>query len=151
MIILQEKYWDDFAVGETFRTGSITVTEAHMVQFSGLTGDYHPLHSDAEYCKNTIFQERIIHGPLTFGLALGLAVQSHYYGNALITLAGVDHIRFKKPVKPGDTLTVELAVESKKEISNRERGITTILYQVINQRQELVAEFQANVLMKRRS
>ena len=68
----QKKYGDDFKVGELFETAAITLTEAHIVTWAGLTGDFYPLHMDREYAAKTQFGERLVHGPLIFGLAVGL-------------------------------------------------------------------------------
>jgi len=150
MLLLQEKYWEDFTVGEKIKTGSVTVTETHLVNFAGLTGDFYPLHSDEEYCKNTIFKTRIIHGPLTFCLAKGLLVQSHYLGSAVIALKAVENMVFHHPVYPGDTISLEVLVDSKRETSKPHQGITTFIYWIHNQRQETVLEVKCSILMKRR-
>ncbi len=61
-----------------------TVTEADIVMFAGLSGDYNPLHINEEYCKQTQFGGRIAHGPLVYAIAAGLLFQLHLYDDTLI-------------------------------------------------------------------
>jgi len=53
--MVEEKYFEDFKVGERFKIPSRTITETHYLLFSALTGDNHPIHYDEEYCKKTVF------------------------------------------------------------------------------------------------
>ena len=78
----QKKYGDDFKVGDVFETAAITLTEAHIVTWAGLTGDFYPLHMDREYAAKTQFGERLVHGPLIFGLAVGLVSLAGIGGDA---------------------------------------------------------------------
>ena len=66
------KYFDEYKVGDTQETRARTMTEADIVNFAGLSGDFYPLHMDAEYAKKTIFGKRIAHGFLVLSIASGL-------------------------------------------------------------------------------
>lgn len=57
-----KKYWEDFKIGEEVTTQSITITDAHLVNWAGLTMDFYPLHMDEEYAIKTTFKGRIAHG-----------------------------------------------------------------------------------------
>lgn len=81
---MAEKCWDDFKVGDKFRTQAVTVTETHVVNWTSLTGDWYPLHTDEEWAKKTVFGGRIAHGPLTFALAVGLVGMSGIFEDSLI-------------------------------------------------------------------
>ncbi len=81
---MPDKYWEDFDPGFHFQTPSITVTETHVVNWAGLTMDFYPLHTDEVYAQKTVFKGRIAHGPLIFGLAVGLAAQAKIEGGAMI-------------------------------------------------------------------
>ena len=61
-------YFEDFQVGQRFTTPARTVTEADVVNFAGVSGDYNPIHTDAEFAKNTPFGQRIAHGLYTASL-----------------------------------------------------------------------------------
>ncbi len=145
-----DKYWDDFIVGDVVVTYALTVTEAHVVGFAGLTGDYYPLHMNEEYARSTKFGTRIAHGPLTFCLAVGLVGQTHVFGNSIIAFLGVREMTLKAPVKFGDTIYVKAQVIVKRETSNESKGITTMRYDVLNQHDTVVLSAEMNFLMQRR-
>jgi acyl dehydratase len=134
----RKKYGDDFKVGETFKTRAITVTESHLVTWAGLTMDFYPIHTDKEFAAQSDFGERIAHGPLIFGLAIGLVGLSGYAEDSVIAWLGVNNMKMLKPVKIGDTIHVEIEVISKKPTKNPARGILTWHFSVVNQRGEKV-------------
>jgi acyl dehydratase len=147
---VRQKVWEDFELGQKLTTEAITVTEAHIVNFAGVTGDFYVLHMNEEYMKNTAFGTRIAHGPLTFCLAVGLVGQTRIFADSLVGFLGADKLRFPAPVKPGDTIHVELEITGKRETSKPDRGVTTMQYVVKNQRQETVATVDMNFMMHRR-
>lgn len=142
--------WEDFPVGRTVETSGVTVTEAHLVQFAGLTGDYYPVHTDAEWAAQSPFGRRIAHGPLTFSLAVGLMYQSQAYGDAIIAWLGADRMRAKAPVFIGDTLHVIAAVTGSRASSDPSRGVVDLEYTVCNQRHEDVMSIALTMLMRSR-
>jgi acyl dehydratase len=148
---LRQKNWEDFELGQKLTTEAITVTEAHIVNFAGITGDFYILHMNEEYMKQTAFGTRIAHGPLTFCLAIGLVGQTRIFADSLIGFLGADRLRFPAPVKPGDTIHVEVEITGKRETSKADRGVTTMQYVVINQRKETVATVEMNFMMHRRT
>lgn len=143
--------WEDFTVGRAVRTPAVTVTESHVVQFAGLTGDWYPLHTDAEWTRQTPFGQRIAHGPLTFALAVGLMYQSHVYGDAILALLGADKLRATAPVFFGDTIHVIATVVEVRASRDPGRGVVTLRYVVRNQRDEEVMSFLFTLLMRSRN
>lgn len=87
-----------------FTSRARTVTEADVVAFAGLTGDFHPQHVDAEWAAESVFGERIAHGLLVLGLAAGLAPLDP---ERVVALRRVRDVVFKRPVRLGDTIHVE--------------------------------------------
>jgi acyl dehydratase len=134
--VTQKKYGDDFKVGDVFETAAITLTETHIVTWAGLTGDFYPLHMDREYAAKTQFGERLVHGPLIFGLAVGLVSLAGIGGDAAIAWLGVDDLRMLKPVKLGDTVHVVVEVREQLPTSNPRKGVQVWRYTVRNQRDE---------------
>ncbi len=132
------KYGDDFNVGDIYHTAGITLTEAHLVNWAGLTMDFYPLHMDKEYAAKTPFGERLVHGPLIFALAVGLVGMAGFAGDSAIAWLGVDNMKMLGPVKLGDTVKVEVEVMDKQPTSKPERGIQVWKYTVKNQRDEAV-------------
>lgn len=142
--------WEDFPEGKTVTTPCVTVTETHLVQFSGLTGDSYPVHTDAEWAAKSPFGQRIAHGPLTFSLAVGLMYQSQAYGDAIIAWLGADQIRATAPVYIGDTLHVVATVTACRPASDPSRGVVNLDYAVRNQRDEDVMVLSLAMLMRSR-
>lgn len=137
------KYFDDFKTGEIAVTRARTVTETDIVNFAALTGDWYPLHSDAEYSKKGPFGERIAHGLLVLSIANGLMP---LYEMAIIAFYGMDKVRFTAPTKIGDTIHVELEVtemQDKGDIG----GVITLKESVKNQRGETVAISNMKVML----
>ena len=132
------KHFEDFRVGDKLVTRGRTVTEADIVNFASFTGDFHPLHTDAEFAKTTPFGERIAHGMLTLSLATGLWSPEYTVQWAFVAFFGIEGIRFTAPVKIGDTLHVEFEVTEKQD-RNERNGIVDFRQSVINQRGETVS------------
>ncbi len=90
--------------GQRFTTRGRTVTEADVVAFAGLTGDFHPQHTDADWAEESVFGERVAHGLLVLGLAAGLVP---FDPERVLALRRVRDAVFKRPVYLGDTIHVE--------------------------------------------
>lgn len=144
-------FWEEWDIGAEFQTASRTITEADIVNFAGISGDYNPLHIDEEFCKQTQFGTRIAHGPLVYSIAAGLLFQLHLYDDTLIAFLGFDSLKFTLPVKIGDTVRVRVEVLEKRETSKPDRGVMKRLLQVLNQRDEIVQEGVQAFLLKKKS
>jgi len=134
------KYGDDFNVGDTYTTAAITMTEAHVVSWAGLTMDFYPLHMDKEYAARSQFGERLVHGPLIFAMSVGLVGAAGFAGDSAIAWLGVDNLRMLAPVVIDDTITVTVEVMEKAPTSNPKKGIQVWRYTVNNQRGEKVMQ-----------
>jgi acyl dehydratase len=147
---MPEKFWEDFSVGDKVTSMAITVTEAHVVTWAGLTMDFYPLHMDKEYAARTPFKERIVHGPLTFAMAVGLMGMTGYAKDSVIAWLGVDDMRIPAPVRIGDTIRLHVEITELRETKNPDQGLTMMRYEVVNQRDEPVMTFDMKFLMHRR-
>jgi acyl dehydratase len=143
-------YWEEWDIGAEFESPARTVTEADIVMFAGISGDYNPLHINEEYCKTMPFGTRVAHGPLVYAIAAGLLFQLHLYDDTLIAFLGFEKLMFTKPVKPGDTIRARIKVLEKRETSNRERGVMKRELKVLNQRDEVVQDALQAFLLKRK-
>lgn len=141
--------WESFTLGSATHSERITVTEAHVVNWASLTGDWVPLHMDAEYAAATQFGQRIAHGPLTFALALGLITRTGLLGDCVVAWLGVDELRLPKPVLFGDTIGVSVVVAETRATSKPDRGLTVLAYTVTNQHQAVVMTFKSSFLLHR--
>ena len=148
---MEKVYLEDYLVGEKIISPSRTITEADIVNFAGLTGDWHPLHTDVEYARKTPFGERIAHGMLTLciGGALPLRLGAHVaLPKKFIAFYGMDSVRFVGPVKIGDTIRCEVEVTAL-DVKDEGRGILACKNTVKNQRDEEVVVFITRVLVGR--
>lgn len=144
------KYFDEFNTGDVYETARRTITEADVVQFAGLSGDFNPLHTDDIFAKeNTPFKARIAHGMLIMSAATGLANQSGIFEGTSLALLSMT-IKYTGAVFFGDTIRLVLKTTEKKESSKTDRGIVTFDCAVLNQRDEKVIETQWVVMLKRR-
>ena len=143
------RYFDDIALGEEYESPGRTVTEADIVTFAGLSGDYNVLHTDAEFMRQSIFGERIAHG------LLGLAVQAGLFTRATQAYATLALVglrwKFKGPIKIGDTIRLRAKVVAKKEAEKPDRGLVTVQRTILNQREEVVQEGETDLLVERRA
>lgn len=116
-----------------------TISETDVYLFAGITGDFNPVHVDAEYAKSSRFGARVAHGPLTFALAAGL-VGMHLPGVGTIAVSNTVH--FRKPVYIGDTIATRGEIAA----LDPERNRVTVALTWHNQDGDLVAEGEAVVI-----
>jgi acyl dehydratase len=136
-------------VGEKFVSPGRTITEADIVMFAALSGDWTELHTNAEYMKKTIFGQRIAHGLLTLSVASGLALRARKIPLEVIAFLGLDNARFTAPVFIGDTIWVESeVVEARPSKSRPGAGIIKFRNVVKNQRNETVASYEAALMVR---
>lgn len=134
---MPELAYADIKIGDEASL-SRTITEAHIVSFAGLTGDFNPVHVDAEYAQQSMFGERICHGMLMAGL-ISTVLGMQLPGSNAIYL-GQD-LKFTAPVKIGDTVTVTAKVTEKRD----DKRIIKLRTTVSNQKGELVVDGSAVV------
>lgn len=137
--------FDELAVGEEFTSRGRTVTEADVVGFSALTGDWHPQHADAEWAASSAFGERVAHGMLVISFAVGLVP---FDPDRVLALRRVADAVFKRPVLFGDTLHVKGRVEELSPL-NDDAGLVTWGWSVVNQEDRLVCRARVEVLWRR--
>jgi 3-hydroxybutyryl-CoA dehydratase len=141
------KYFEDFTVGATSTSRSRTITEADIVNFAGLTGDFVELHMSETYAAKGPFGRRIAHGALIFSISTGLMIQMGDIMDTVIAFYGVDKLRFVKPVFIGDTIHVQKKVTAK-DAKAADRGVVTSETTVLNQNDEPVVVYSDKVMVK---
>ncbi|WP_033287630.1 MaoC/PaaZ C-terminal domain-containing protein [Amycolatopsis jejuensis] len=143
-------WFEDFIVGEMFETVARTVTEADVVTFSGLSGDMHPLHTDAEYAKATPFGQRVVHGALVLSLAVGLRGRTGRFDDTLIAFLEIRSWQFRRPVFIGDTVHARNEVVEARASSKPGRGVVVQRVEVVNQEGEVVQSGDMVTLVRQR-
>jgi acyl dehydratase len=141
--------FDEFAIDEEIKSGARTVTEADVVQFACLAGDYQPEHMNDEYARNGPFGERVAHGLLILSMATGLLNQTGIFEGTSIAILEVT-TKFLKTVKFGDTIRAIQKIVGKKETSKPDRGVLSTRITVLNQDNQAVLEADLTVLLYRR-
>jgi len=142
--------FEDVDVGFRFETAARTVTEADLVAFAGISGDFNPLHTDAAFAAGTIYGERIAHGALVLSLATGLRQRAGLFDGTLLGLVEIRGWRFVAPVRIGDTIRVRNEVRELRPTSKPDRGIMVQRVEVVNQADDVVNDGELVLLVKRR-
>ncbi len=142
-------HFEDFEVGRAFHSASRTITEADVVNFAGLSGDFNPLHTDETFAGTTPLKTRIAHGMLTLAVATGLANQMGIFEGTTVALMQ-QTIQYKGAVKFGDTVHVVMTVKDRKESKTPSRGVVTFDVPIYNQRGEVVVQSEWILMMARR-
>jgi acyl dehydratase len=140
--------FDDFVAGACFHSRTRTITEADIVNFAGLSGDFIELHVSDTHASRTPHGRRIAHGALVFSIATGLSAQMNLVNEIVVAFAGVDHLRFIEPVFIGDTLKITKRVLDRREMSN-DRGLLRFDTRVLNQHERAVLAYVDKLLVAR--
>lgn len=141
-------YFDQFNVGDMYVCQERTVTEADVVNFAGVSGDFNLLHMSEEYGKTTPFGGRVAHGVLVLAIATGQIIQLGLFeGTSLALLQQT--VKYTGAVRFGDTIHLEFTIAEKKETSKPDRGILTLENRVLNQRGDQVLQVQEVIMVKR--
>lgn len=121
--------------GARYTSQGRTISEGDIMTFCGLSGDFTPIHCDAEFARSTPYGERTAHGPLVMSVAIGLSTPSGLFGDRVIGLVNCTW-DFAGPVRIGDTVRSEVVVDSIRPSSKPGREVATYRFTVRNQRGE---------------
>ena len=146
----QGLWYEDFVIGESFLTAGRTITEADVMLFAGLSGDYSQVHTDEEFCKDTAFGTRIAHGLLGLAIVQGLGWRTNYTQGTGVASVGYENWRFRQPMMIGDTVRGRYTPIAKRESkSNPEVGLITDHIELLNHGGDVLQEGH-HILMVRR-
>ncbi len=137
--------FEQLAAGDAFVTRGRTVTEADVVGFSALTGDWHPQHADAEWAAASPFGARIAHGMLIVSFAVGLVP---FDPARVVALRRIRDATFKRPVRLGDTIRVAGEVAALRELDDA-TGLVTWSWKVLNQDERTVCRAGVEAIWRR--
>ncbi|MHA1292632.1 MAG: MaoC family dehydratase [Promethearchaeota archaeon] len=135
--------FEDYEIGDS-ASHTKTVTEADVILFAGITGDFNPLHIDEEFAKTQMFGKRVVHGVYSVGL-ISAALGVKLFGPGV--LYGEQNVRFIKPVYIGDTLTAVATVKEKYTKKEGKLKFIKVETKVYNQKNEIVTDGEAVVLI----
>jgi acyl dehydratase len=128
-----------------FETGGIVVTEAHIVAFAGLTGDFFDIHMDDSYAQALGYPGRVAHGLLGLALCDGLKNRAPVRFAAIVSLNW--RWSFTGPILVGDRIAARIRVLGKRLTKNPARGIVTLGFELMNQKNEVVQKGENDLMV----
>lgn len=143
----QGLHFEEYTVGDAITSQGRTVTEGDIVSFAMLSGDWNPLHTDAEAARQTPYGERIAHGLLVLSMATGLAERLGFMNQTVIGFMGLEW-QFRAAVKIGDTIRVQATVSELKPMARLGGGYVTFKVQILNQEDKAVQRGTWTILVK---
>ena len=147
----EERYFEDYVAGSVHEFGTITVDEEEVVAF-GRRFDPHDFHTDPEAAKQSVYGGLIASGWHTAALMMRLYADHYLSHVASLGSPGVDELRWLKPVRPGDELSIRVSVrETRRSRSRPDRGIVRSFVEVLNQDGEVVMSLEAVNFMRCRN
>lgn len=148
---INERYFEDYIPGSVYAYGPITVSEAEIIDFAKKF-DTQPIHTDPQRAAAGPFSGIIASGWHTASLMMRLYSDNFISSVAAIASPGVDELRWIKPVRPGDSLSIRITViESRRSQSKPHIGMVRVLVEVFNQHQELVMTLKPMNLLRCRT
>ena len=142
-------FFSEFEVGQEYVSIGRTITEADVVAFAGLSGDFNPLHTDATFAAKTPFGQRIAHGMLSASISTGLAqTLGIFEGTTLALMAQT--FEYKGPVFFGETIRLQLTVEKTTPSSKGGKGVVLFRSEILNQNDSVVITGHWTVLFRDR-
>jgi acyl dehydratase len=144
-------YYEDLEAGQVFKSQGRTVTEADLTMFSMLSGDWNPIHADAEFAMQTPYKQRLVHGVLGLAIVTGLMDQAGWFRDSAIAMRDIENWQFTKPILIGDTLTCRMDITSVRLTSKGSAGVVGRRFTLTNQRGECVQVGDIAMLVKMRN
>jgi acyl dehydratase len=134
----RKTYWEDFKIGERENIGSVVVDRDEVIEFASRY-DPQPFHVDEAAAGQSIYGGLIASGWHTCAMVMRLMCDSYLLASASLGSPGLENVRWLRPVRPGDTLTAYRTIEQTRVSASRpDRGIVKTLWEVENQKGELV-------------
>jgi 3-hydroxybutyryl-CoA dehydratase len=130
-------YFEDFTLGDEITSAGRTITEADIVNFAGVSGDFTQLHTNSEYARRSPTGQRMAHGLLGLAVASGLLAQLGYLEGTVLAFREL-YWKFSLPVFIGDTLHARSTVAGLKPMHRFGTGLVTLAIDVFNQRDQVV-------------
>ncbi|MEF8777405.1 MAG: MaoC/PaaZ C-terminal domain-containing protein [Natronomonas sp.] len=154
MTVRGSKFFEDFEEGESITTASRTMTEADLVNFCSLTGDWNQLHSSEPFARESHMDRRIFAAPQLFSYAIGLVGRTNIFEGTVKAILKFDDFTFHRPVHPGDTIHVVATIEEKAETGERfddDAGRLIVTYDIRNEADETVGVGEVWLLVFKQS
>ena len=143
-------FLEDLEVGQTFTGPARTITEADVVGFAGLSGDYNPIHTDVEFAKDSPYGQRVVYGLLGLSVLTGLLDRTRLFSGSAIAMLGIRDWTFTAPLFIGDTVTFRMEIRGVKRTSRGDRGVVDRYFELLNQRGEVLQRGHIDLMIRSR-
>ena len=141
-------YFEEYEVGQSITSQGRTITEADVVGFAALSGDWNPMHTDAVFASEHPFGQRVAHGLLVLSVASGLAVRLGFLEETALAVREIGDWKFSLPVYFGDTVRVKATVVATKPMPRLGGGLVTLKVQILNEDDRVVQRGTWGVLVR---
>jgi 3-hydroxybutyryl-CoA dehydratase len=141
-------FFEEFEVGQTITSVGRTITEADVVAFAALSGDWNPIHTDAQFAAQHPFGQRVAHGLLCMSVASGLANRLGFLEETALAFREIGDWKFSLPVFFGDTIRMKATVTETKPMRRLGGGLVNLKVEVLNQDDKVVQRGTWGVLVK---
>jgi acyl dehydratase len=146
----EKRYFEDYIADSVHEFGAVTVEEKDIIEYA-TRYDPQIFHTDPEAARATQFGGVVASGFHTAGMAMRLLVDNYLPHGTALGSPGVDELRWHKPVRPGDVLSVRVTVvETRRSESKSDRGIIRSFVEVLNQKREVVTSWRGMAVLLRR-
>ena len=143
-------FLEDLAVGQVYESQGRTITETDLTMFSMLSGDWNPIHADAEFAKQTPYGERLVHGVLGLAIITGLMDHAGWFRTSAIAMLDIEQWSFTRPIVVNDTVTARMEITSVRTTSRGDAGKVGRRFTLLNQRGETTQAGQIGMLVRMR-
>jgi acyl dehydratase len=143
-------YFEDIEIGRRYLSPGRTITEADLTFFNMLSGDWNPIHSNAEYAKSSTYGQRLVAGTFGFALVMGAFDRWGLFEESAIALLNIRDWNFRQPILIGDTIHVAMEFTAKRLTSRGDRGIVERRVELINQSEAVVQSGLTDIMLKLR-
>jgi 3-hydroxybutyryl-CoA dehydratase len=141
-------FFEEFEPGQSITSSGRTITEADVVAFAALTGDWSAIHSDAVYAASQQYGQRIAHGLLGMAIAVALAVRLGFLEDTILAFREIRDWKFSQPIFLGDTIHMQAKVTETRKVRRLGGGLVTLEVDIVNQDGKIVQHGSWGVLIK---
>ena len=140
-------YLEDFKPGQVFTSAGRTITEADLTFFSMISGDWNPIHADAEFAGKTRYGQRVVHGTLGIAICTGMLQQLGIFEESVIAMLNLREWKFLAPLLIGDTVHLELEILGVEPGKSGKSGKVVRRFRLVNQAGVVAQEGDSDALV----
>ncbi len=145
------RYFEEFTPGEVFLSPGRTVTETDLTMFCMLSGDWNPIHADAEFAATTRFRQRIVHGSFGIALTTGFMHQMNVFATTAVAMLSLERWQFRAPILVGQTLKLRMTITETDPGSSARVGRLGRRLEILDQHGAVLQEGSSDLLILKRA